>query len=125
MKVKTFAIGFSLLASSATLPAFAGEDSTDRSGPGGTGPAYYEEPHGSARSNSSAYDQSSDVTRMPEQSYGSIAGGTSESLSSSEPGLVDPYASAYSEKYYLVLPADTIVLIPMLEEEESAQHVPG
>jgi len=124
MKVKTFAIGFTLLAASASLPALAGEDSSDRAGPSGTGPAYYEEPHGSARGSSSAYDQSSDVTRMPEQSYGSIAGSTSsESLSSSESGMADPYASAYDERYYILVPADSIVLIPL--EEDDAQHVPG
>ncbi len=124
MKVKTFAIGFSLIAASAALPAFAGEDSTDRSGPSGTGPAYYEEPQGSASRSSSGSEQSSDVTRMPEQSYGSIAGSTSDSLSSSEAGMVDPYASAYSESYYVLVPdAETIVLIPI--EPQEAQHVPG
>jgi hypothetical protein len=45
---------------------------------------------------------------MPEQSYGSIAGSSSESM----------------EQYYVLVPADTIVLIP-LQEEEEAQHVPG
>jgi hypothetical protein len=70
-------------------------------------------------------NDSSDLAQMEEQSYDRIASG--EALPSGESAYgystSDPYADAYADEYvvveeYLVVPSDTIVLIPLPEDEE-------
>jgi hypothetical protein len=70
-------------------------------------------------------NDSSDLTRMEEQSYDRIASG--EALPSGESAygysLSDPYTDEYSEPQYFVVeeyilvPSDTVVLIPLEVDE--------
>jgi hypothetical protein len=74
---------------------------------------------------------SSDLTRMEEQSYESIASGEAipEGESAYGYSMSDPYTDAYSDEEYVVVeeyivePSDTLVLIPL--DQEDSSDVPG
>jgi hypothetical protein len=60
-----------------------------------------------ADSPSTNWEQSYDVTRMEEPAYGY--------------SMNDPYSDAYSDEYvveeYILVPSDTVVLVPLEDEE--------
>jgi hypothetical protein len=75
-----------------------------------------------------AFAESADVSRMEWQSYEQIASGEAlpEGESAYGYSMSDPYTDGtiIVQEEYLLLPSDTVVLIP-LEDEESVSHFPG
>jgi hypothetical protein len=75
-----------------------------------------------------AFANSSDVSRMEDPSHEQIASGEAlpEGESAYGYSVSDPYTDGtiIVQEEYILLPSDTLVLIPM-EDDESASHIPG
>jgi hypothetical protein len=71
--------------------------------------------------------QPGDLTQMEEQSYDRIASGEALPADESAYGysMSDPYTDGtIVVQEYVLVPADTVVLVP-LEDEEPVSHFPG